>query len=64
MKKLTIEIKYLKERDRQIALRKIKIGDYSLPVTSGDGPPCKFSDKELNGSERVRYEIKSNLSED
>ena len=62
-KKLTIVIEYLTEVDRVAALRKIKKGDYKPPVTVGDGPPCKFSDKELDGTERLRYKISSKLED-
>jgi hypothetical protein len=64
VKCLTITIEYLTDADRRAALRKILVSGYRLPQVPGDGPPCKFSDKELNGSERVRYKIISNLREE
>lgn len=62
-KRLTIVIDYLSEEDRRIVLRKLLIGDYKLPAVVGDGPPCKFSDKQLDGSERIRYNVSSKLEE-
>ena len=60
-KRLTIVIEYMTDADRTAALRKIKIGDYKPPFTVGEGPPCKFSDNELDGTERLRYKISSKL---
>ena len=62
-KRLTIVVEYLSTADRAVAIRKIRIGDYKLPTSIGDGPDVKFSDKELDGSERVRYKISSKLEE-
>ena len=62
-KRLTIVIEYLSTADRLAALRKVKTGDYQLPTCVGDGADHKFSDKELDGSERIRYKISSKLEE-
>ena len=63
MKRITISIEFLTEKDLQVALRKIKIGDYKVPATPGDGPEVTFKDHELNGDTRIRYRIRSKLDE-
>jgi hypothetical protein len=63
MNRLTITIEFHTERDLQVALRKIRIGDYPIPATPGDGPEVTFKDREIGGAERIRYMIKSDRTE-